>query len=342
MNMSKLIVYIGRFQPFHNGHFRTLEQALSLGQRVLVLVGSANSSKSLKNPFGFEERKEMILGAFDENERIKISIKPLDDYLYDDAAWLKKVYELAHEEIPNLKNSDISIIGYEKDISSYYLKEFPHWKFISAEEVNSINATNIRNLLFQSDKGSWEDNRLSVEHNIKDLVPDNVSKQLSAYCKTNEFITMRNEWEYINQYKKSWEEAPYPPTFVTTDAVVKCQENVLLITRKYEPGKKLLALPGGFINQNETLLEGCKRELFEETGLNLDQIAHLSTGQKVFDLPSRSLRGRTITHAFSFQLDKFPNVEAGDDAETFEWVPIKDLQASKFYEDHYFIIKSVI
>ena len=340
--MNQLIVYIGRFQPFHNGHLRTLEQAFSLGERVLVLVGSANASRSLKNPFSFEERKEMILGALNNSEQSKVSVKPLDDFLYDDAAWFEKVYELAHEEVSNISDEDISIIGLEKDTTSYYLREFPSWKFISAQDVSSIHATDIRNLLFQSDKGNWEDYRLSVEHNIKGLVPENVSKQLSLYCKTDNFISMRNEWEYINQYKNSWKDAPYPPTFVTTDAVVKCQDNVLLITRKSEPGKSLLALPGGFLNQNETLLDGCKRELYEETGLDLNQTEHISTGQKIFDMPSRSLRGRTITHAFSFKLDKFPEVVAGDDAEALEWVPINHLQAKNLFEDHYFIIKSVV
>ena len=60
--MSKLdtIVFIGRFQPFHNGHLEVIRTALSKAKKVLVLVGSSNQPRTPKNPFTFEERRNMI------------------------------------------------------------------------------------------------------------------------------------------------------------------------------------------------------------------------------------------------------------------------------------------
>jgi len=339
--MYKLIIYIGRFQPFHNGHYDSLKQALALGERVLMLIGSANASPSLKNPFDYEARRDMVLGSLDKVKISKTIIEPLNDILYDDVAWFQQVRDVALKTVPGIKSNEIAIMGFEKDDSSYYLRGFPEWNYISVEPKRLMHATDVRDALFKSDHGGWEDNRLSVKYHVKDEVPSHVLAMLSEYCKTSEFLKMRVEWEFIQTHKTSWENAPYPPVFVTTDAVVEYKKNILLITRKYCPGKSLFALPGGFINQDETLIEACKRELLEETGLDLGQVPHRALKQKVFDLPSRSQRGRTITHAFSFQIDELPELMAGDDAGSFSWFPLEKLQANKLYEDHYFIIKSI-
>ena len=63
----------------------------------------------------------------------------------------------------------------------------------------------------------------------------------------------------------------YPRPCVTTDCVVfgfdEAKLNVLLIERGIEPYKGHWAFPGGFLNMDETALQGAKRELYEETGL---------------------------------------------------------------------------
>ena len=55
-----LLVFIGRFQPFHNGHNKVIEQALRDAKHVLVLIGSANIPRNIRNPFTFQERKETV------------------------------------------------------------------------------------------------------------------------------------------------------------------------------------------------------------------------------------------------------------------------------------------
>jgi len=67
------------------------------------------------------------------------------------------------------------------------------------------------------------------------------------------FSTVLEEFACINQYIESWSVAPYPPTFVTVDAVVIQDDHILLIRRERCPGKGLWALPGGFLDQDETI-----------------------------------------------------------------------------------------
>jgi bifunctional NMN adenylyltransferase/nudix hydrolase len=116
---------------------------------------------------------------------------------------------------------------------------------------------------------------------------------------TARYEALRAEWRALRQQREAWAVAPYPPVFVTVDAVVRCAGQVLLIRRDRHPGAGLLALPGGFLEQQDTLLESALREVQEETRLALpaaDWRAALQ-GVAVFDAPGRSQRGRTITHA---------------------------------------------
>ncbi|HRX10416.1 MAG TPA: NUDIX hydrolase, partial [Draconibacterium sp.] len=73
----------------------------------------------------------------------------------------------------------------------------------------------------------------------------------------------------------------YPRAAVTTDALVFVKENnrqfILLIERMNEPFKNKWALPGGFIEMDETLENACKRELEEETGLKVDKMTQFKT-----------------------------------------------------------------
>ena len=90
----------------------------------------------------------------------------------------------------------------------------------------------------------------------------------------------------------------FPRPAVTTDTLVfreglECIE-VLLIKRKKEPYKDFWAIPGGFLEIEETPIEGAKRELLEETNLNIEVLKEVGT----FGDIDRDPRGRTITIVF--------------------------------------------
>jgi bifunctional NMN adenylyltransferase/nudix hydrolase len=117
-----------------------------------------------------------------------------------------------------------------------------------------------------------------------------------------------------------------------------------MIRRRAEPGKGLLALPGGFLDAltDKSLEDAMIREVREETQLKVP--APVLRGNiveaKVFDAIERSTRGRTITHAFHIKLPngELPKVKGGSDATSAKWIPISKINPSECYEDHYEII----
>lgn len=128
---------------------------------------------------------------------------------------------------------------------------------------------------------------------------------------------------------------------LTVDAVVFGYEaetiSVLLIKRKFDPFKDAWALPGGFVLDNETLEEAVKRELNEETGVNINYLEQLYT----FGKPSRDPRGRVVSIAF-FGLIKpsMFKLFASTDASEAKWFSINELPKLAF--DHQEIVNMAI
>lgn len=153
------------------------------------------------------------------------------------------------------------------------------------------------------------------------------------------------EEQYVFSYRRSWQAAPYPPVLVTADVLIQCKNKVLLIQRGGLPGKGLWALPGGFVDKDETLFDAALRELREETGLSLgyEHAKSCMVRKKTFDDPNRSSRGRTVTHAVHFDLTGRPldTLEAGDDAAALQWVDIQVAlkMRSVMFEDHFLMLE---
>jgi 8-oxo-dGTP diphosphatase len=138
----------------------------------------------------------------------------------------------------------------------------------------------------------------------------------------------------------------YPRAALTVDAIVFAKDRmpslsnknkkdgilektyVLLIERGREPFKNKWALPGGFIEMDETLETACKRELLEETGLVVDKMTQFKT----YDAIDRDPRHRTISVIYFAELSEKQHVKGGDDAACAEWFPISDLPELAF--DH--------
>ena len=118
---------------------------------------------------------------------------------------------------------------------------------------------------------------------------------------------------------------PYPRPSVTADVVAFTLRAddlaVLLIRRKEEPFKGCWALPGGFVNENESLERAAARELYEETGLTGVRLEQLGA----FGDPGRDPRGHTVTVAFVTFRTTETAITAGDDATEAEWQPLRAL-----------------
>lgn len=330
------LVFIGRFQPFHHGHEFVMREALHRTKTVIMLIGSANSPRTLKNPFSFDERQSMILKAFDNdnNDNERIICIPIDDTLYNDNEWLQNI-QRAVLCITQNKSAHIGVIGHVKDNSSYYLSLFPNWEFVGLSNFKNLSATPLRWAYFLN-------KRLKNGDHWQDVMPASSVDFLQKFAQTDDFTHLQRECHHILDYQKSWQSAPYPPVFVTADALVVQAGHVLLVERGGEYGRGLYALAGGFLDKNETLLDCALRELQEETGLivSLDALKSSHT----FDAPERSIRGRTITTVFYFELmgDDLPDVVGGDDANRAFWLPLGELDGRMMFEDHYSIITKML
>jgi bifunctional NMN adenylyltransferase/nudix hydrolase len=329
------LVFIGRFQPFHLGHLAVVQHALSQSKHVILLIGSAEQPRSTRNVFSFHERAQMVLSAFDEVDAARIHCVPLIDILYDDSRWVQAVEQAVESVTSENSSCRIGLIGHYKDKTSYYLSLFPNWTPVSVDSYHGISATPIR------------DPYLLGHLPTRDDVPESTLSILKQFMQLSDYQALQAEAHYIADYKKSWSATPYPPVFVTVDAVLVHSGHILLIERGQFPGRGLFALPGGFLDQDETLFDACLRELREETNIELTdaQWRKFYRTQHTFDDPNRSERGRTITQVFYFELNELsmlPSVQSGDDAKRAFWLPLNEVHSNKMFSDHYAIIEKMI
>jgi bifunctional NMN adenylyltransferase/nudix hydrolase len=334
------LVFIGRFEPLHNGHQAVISRALKLAHRVIVLIGSAGKPRTIRNPWNAREREVMIRSVFPE-ESDRLIVRPLQDHLYNDALWVsevqKTVSDVSREAGPDVR---IGLIGHHKDRSSSYLEMFPQWPLVHAPNVAGTSASDLRDYLFA-------DASIDVGKDLllQAAMPSSVFAMLRGFREGPHFAQLVREYKFIKDYRARWAGTPYPPTFVTVDAVVIHSGHVLLVQRAGEPGRNLWALPGGFVDGAETLQTAVVRELREETSLQIADplLKSALRNREVFDHPDRSLRGRTITHAFHFDFPagELPAVRGGDDAGQARWVPISEAMEmdEQFYDDHFHILE---
>jgi bifunctional NMN adenylyltransferase/nudix hydrolase len=341
-------VFIGRFQPFHLGHVHNIRVGLASCEKMVLIIGSAFRSRSIKNPFTFAERKKMILAdlaSVDASWVERVSIEPVSDWLYNEPAWIDETQQavLKHAKNDSIADS-IAIVGHEKDGSSYYLKCFPEWSFVEVDNYKQYNATEFREVMFQN-RALLADKYLVSKN---ESTTESSANFLAEFMSCDIYSTLLDEYRYIQEYKEAWSQAPYAPIFVTVDAVVICLDHILLVQRKHQPGKGLWALPGGFLEPEERVLDGIMRELDEETTLGCSSQVLRESLQKiqVFDYPDRSLRGRTITHAGYFKIedDPLPEIQAADDAADTKWVKLETFwkMPEQMMDDHYQIVRTLI
>ncbi len=363
-------VFIGRFQPVHNAHLEIIKGALYAKydksiytegnpNEVIICVGSAFRPRTPKDPFTAVEREQMIRSAFSTEENERIAIVPIADSLYNDTQWAQEIQNAVNGLVDNTTDygpNTIRLVGHKKDTSSFYLDMFPQWKFVGISNIDDLHSTTIRDY-YLNQKWVWpndpikEDGERDVDvfaEMCRDHLNAKVFEWMINFRKTEEYTLLQEEFSYIENYKDQWADAPYAPTFVTADAVVIQSGHIILVKRGQAPGKGLWALPGGFINPDELLEDAALRELREETKLKVPEpvlrgsIKH----SRVFDFPGRSLRGRTITHAFHIELNPgpLPKIKGDDDADEALWIPIsKALKMEAcLFEDHASIIKYFI
>ncbi len=308
-------IFIGRFQPVHQGHIHALGVAASQVQKMYILVGSANQCRSIRNPWTYEERKQMLALKLHSERITNYEIIPLNDYRYSDTQWMSDV----RATIEHFNMGSPVLFGHMKE-GNDYLKWFPELKFKSIESIYSINATTIREEMFRTNDP---------------LMPE----------------TVKGDHAFYQKEKQLFKDYPFPETlnFNCSDAILECQGHVLLIQRKFSPGKNAWALPGGFRNQRETFLDCAIRELIEETNVRVPEkvLRGSIVKTELFDDPSRSFGIPRNTMAVYMRISpnpdySLPRANGADDAALCKWVPLTDaLNNIEMYDDHKDIVSKV-
>ncbi len=138
-------LFIGRFQPFHNGHYSAIKDILDNEDEVIVCVAASQFSYTISNPFSSGERIEMILRSIkDLRNRVVVLSSPNTE---SNSIWLENIIET----FPNFEtvytNNNLVRLLWEK--RGYKVCEV---KFF---EMDKFNGTYIRKLILEDKK--WED-----------------------------------------------------------------------------------------------------------------------------------------------------------------------------------------
>lgn len=170
-----LAFFIGRFHPVHYGHIANINFGINIADNFLLQIGSANAVKSKKNPFSYFMREEMIKMLYND-----VFVLPLNDCPNDDSAWVKNIEDnisIVCNHCGLDKNSaKIALIGHHKDNSSYYLDLFPKYHLVEIDNFNNINATDIRESIFDENFSK-----------IENLLPNTIYDYILELHKNNFF-----------------------------------------------------------------------------------------------------------------------------------------------------------
>jgi 8-oxo-dGTP diphosphatase len=174
----------------------------------------------------------------------------------------------------------------------------------------------------------YRDGRDPVQHtNVSEQVAEDLERSFTTDSGVSRVtvtqIEPANAFESVAAHGDTADEV----IKLTADAVVFGEfaegRFVLLIERGYPPYRGFWALPGGHVNQGEETEDAARRELFEETGIRVEDLTYSG----VYAGPGRDPRGRYVTFAYVGRkgLGHRGAPTAGDDATRAVWVPLDDV-----------------
>ena len=148
-------LFCGRFQLPHKGHESIIEMALSMCDRLVILVGSSQESGTIRNPFDIQTRIEMLREMYPDRN---IVIKALPDLTNEDditVEWGKYVLKNVRQIV--YKAPEIMIYGNDESRSKWFdpddIKDTT--EVIIPRSRVPISATMLREALLRNDKETW-------------------------------------------------------------------------------------------------------------------------------------------------------------------------------------------
>ncbi len=141
----KRALFIGRFQPFHHGHYFALKKLLKKFGEVVVVIGSSEASFSEENPFTAGERIDMIRAAFGKGELSRMIIVPVPD-INNNTVWVDHVLM----QIPTVHE----VYSNNQLVKMLFSKHGILVKSIELFDRGNKEGSYIRNLMVQDD-AAW-------------------------------------------------------------------------------------------------------------------------------------------------------------------------------------------
>jgi bifunctional NMN adenylyltransferase/nudix hydrolase len=346
-------------------------EAAKKAEFVILLLGSSGRPRNNKNPFTFEERAEIFstwAALQGGGLKDRLYVLPLRDFMYNNNHWIHQVQQKVKHarDLAELEHgctiNEVRLTGSDRDSTTWYLHAFPQWhtNFLPPFTMpgnSDVNATAIRAALFN-------DQSVGLE-TLHEITVD----FLVNFRSTDEFKTLKAEYDFMREYMRPYATLHHPPTFQTVDAVIVQSGHTLMVKRANLPGFGLWALPGGHLNVDEWIRDAIVRESIEETGIcfGTGSRAREYTEEfmksrirelKTFDHPERSLRKRSITTAGYIRLDdtkalphvtgqNMPLYETGGviipETSKAAWIPnvLLPSMMNEIFEDHLDIIEDL-
>lgn len=147
---------VGRFQTFHKGHQSLVDAGLSLCDRILILIGSAQESGTERNPFNIATRIDVISSVYEDNKRV--SVYALPDLTHEDdlsPEWGRYLLDQVDRYI--YKAPELMIYGNDEARSRWFdvedIKDTA--EFIIPRSRLPISATMLRDMMVRDERREW-------------------------------------------------------------------------------------------------------------------------------------------------------------------------------------------
>lgn len=118
-------LFIGRFQPFHNGHLNILQTLSSQFDEIIIGIGSSQYENTIENPFSFEERKKMIQTSLQKENIYNFKILAIPD-IHNPPQWVNHVLSIVADFDIVISNNQLTQQLF-KD-KGYHIKETRNFK----------------------------------------------------------------------------------------------------------------------------------------------------------------------------------------------------------------------
>jgi len=148
---QEVVVYAGRFQPFHKGHYATYEHLVKKFGKQNVFIGTSNQQGGPRHPFNFKEKREIMMKMFNIPSSQIVQVKNP----YQPTEVLNKFDSKTTAFITVVGEKDEARLGgkyfkkYDGRPESGYLDN--GYVYVSPAQPNAISGTDVRNWLSASE-----------------------------------------------------------------------------------------------------------------------------------------------------------------------------------------------